>query len=182
MQLLRKISARTVFGSKADIAQLCLNERTKAHPLFRVGGNVRSLRHGTAKERTEETEGAKRSDNPNDKMRDWTALIGTFRAMRVDGAVFQSAICFLPNYVTDMIAAQLIDGDSDGVDFVGDLYAKYDEASATSYVFEFDLRSHMETAERVGTMLGAGIGRELPAPPQSPPADPPPVAGKKKGG
>lgn len=185
MQLLRKISARTVFGSKADIQALVLADRTKAHPLFRVGGNVRRTRTGTTKDRAEETDGAK-ADNPRDKMRDWTALIGTFRALKTDGTVYQSAVCFLPNYVTDMITAQLSSDDDAGVDFVGDLYAKFDDNSATSYVFEFDMRSTIETAERIGAMLGAGIGRELPAPAQAAqqPAqsEPAPVAGKKKGG
>jgi hypothetical protein len=143
MQLLRKISARTVFGSKADIQTLVLADRTKPHPLFRVIGICNGTRHGTSKDRDEETAGPNAGQTiispgakGDGKSKDWTALLGNFQATKLStGEIFRSGVCFLPNYVTDSITGQL-GVDVEAVRFGFDISARFDGESATSYVFE----------------------------------------------
>jgi hypothetical protein len=134
MQLLRKISARTVYGSKGAVLEAVFKDKTKPHPLYRIVGICTGTRTGQSIEG--ETDGAiKRKPQPGDKMRDWTALLGNFEAVNaLTGEVFRSGVCFLPNYVADLVAGQLT-GDVDNVRFAFDITAQYAEESATSYVY-----------------------------------------------
>lgn len=173
MQLLRKISARTVFGSRADIQAMVLADRSKSHPLFRVIGICNGQRHGSTKDVGEENGGDNAKATvlgpkatvlgPKDKMRDWTALLGAFQATNLTtGEVFKSGVCFLPNYVTDAVTGQL-GADVESVKFAFDIYAHFDEQSATSYIFEAE--SLMEPAEDDPLKaLAATVGGALPAP------------------
>lgn len=68
-------------------------------------------------------------------------LVGEFEGTNQDGEVKQGAVLYLPGYVNEMIAAVLSSNpDVSGVRVAYDVYARYDEAAATSYVFDvFDL-------------------------------------------
>lgn len=148
MQLLRKISARTVFGSKADIQTLVLVERNTRQPLFRVVGIANGMRTGSTEDVKDENAGPDVKSKPRTidaatgkPMRDWTALLGGFEAQKLDkdgtptGEKFRSGVCFLPNYVVDSVTGQLT-SDVLSVKFAFDIYAMFDEQSATSYTYE----------------------------------------------
>lgn len=143
MQLLRKISTRTVYGSKADIQALVLADRTKSHPLFRVIGFCNGSRTGATKDINEETGGPNARDvkpktiaPDGTPMRDWTALLGGFEATNLKtNEKYRSGVCFLPNYVIDSILGQLGSG-VESVKFAFDVAARFDEGSATSYIYE----------------------------------------------
>lgn len=124
MQLVRKISPRTVWGTKTDVLELVLSDKTKEHPLFRVFGIAIGTRKGQSKP---EGEGGKSSE--------WTALLGNFEAHNLQsGEVFQSGQCFLPNYITDLVAGKLTE-DTTSVRFAFEITAAFDEASATTYSY-----------------------------------------------
>ena len=121
-QLIRKISPRTVFGSKGDILTLVMSDKDAEHPLFVVAGKCNGKREGE-------------SDNGP-----WTALLGRFMAQACDekgapkGVIYTAGVCHLPNYVVDSILGQL-EEPGDTVEFKFAIGATYDEASATSYVY-----------------------------------------------
>lgn len=125
MQLVRKISARTVFGTKTDVVELVLKDKTKDHPLFVVGGIVTGTKRGEAK-----------IEGETDK-RPWVALTGRFKAINTRGDVFQSSVCFLPLYLVESVEAALaIEGDGkELVEIKYGIFAKFDQDSATSYVY-----------------------------------------------
>jgi len=121
-QLIRKISPRTVFGSKGDVLELIMKDKDAEHPLFIVAGKCNGRREGTG-------------DNGP-----WTALLGRFMAQACDpngkptGTIYTAGVCHLPNYVVDTILGQL-EEPGDTVQFKFAIGAIYDEASATSYVY-----------------------------------------------
>lgn len=123
MSLLKKITARTVFGSKSDVLELVLADKTAKHYLYRVTGIATSTKEG---------------DGDNGP---WQALRGRFKVVNYHtGEEHTSGICFLPNYITDMIAGEL-QASQDAkpqVAFVVDIWAKYSEASATTYEYGAD--------------------------------------------
>lgn len=136
MQLLKKISTRTVYGSKADIQKLVLDDQKSNHLLYRVYGEAKGYVSGTSK------------FSDKDEPSGWTAIAGEFEAVSAkDGEVFNAAICFLPGYVTGPIVERLKSDDTEGVIFGFDIYAKYDEKAATSYVYLAEpLRRQGETS------------------------------------
>lgn len=126
MQLVRKISPATVFGGKEEILKLVVNDQGKTHELFQVYGIANGTRTGQNK-----------FDDAKEGERDsgWTALLGQFRATNlITGEVFDSGVCFMPNYVTDAVAGKL-GPDTDGVEFAFTITAKFDGKSATSYIY-----------------------------------------------
>lgn len=130
----RKISAAAFGFDKAKLQEMCITDKTKDHFLYRVGGMATSTKvyvgpDGDAGE----------------------GLRGQFRAVDGDGAVIDSAVCYLPGYINEQIIASLevaqVTDKSAGVQFGFDIYARYDVKSATSYVF---------VAEDVAEQLGGG--------------------------
>lgn len=121
-QLVKKISPRTVFGSKADIQKLVLSDQDAEHPLFLVAGKCNGQRQGES------------------DMGPWTALLGRFMAQKLnangqpEGIMYVSGRCHLPNYVIESIIGQM-DEPGDVVQFKFLIGATYDENSATSYVY-----------------------------------------------
>lgn len=153
MQLVRKISARTVFGSKTNVLELVLTDKTKDHPLFVVGGIVSGTKSGEAKIEGE------------DSKRPWVALTGRFKAINTRGEVFQSAVLFLPAYLVESVTAALaIEGDDKGVVQIKyGVFAKFDESSATSYVYGASNLLPVDADDPVEQLVGgddlAAIGR-----------------------
>lgn len=123
MQLLKKISTRTVFGAKADVQKLVLDDQNSNHLLYRVYGEARGFVSGSSK------------FADKDEASGWQALAGEFEAVNRNGEVFNAAICFLPAYVIGPIVEKLKDDSDAIVTFGFDIYAKYDEKAATSYVY-----------------------------------------------
>lgn len=121
-QLVKKISPRTVFGTKADIQKLVLSDQDAEHPLFMVAGKCNGRKDGEG-------------DNGP-----WTALLGRFMAQKLsaagvpEGVIYVSGRCHLPNYVIESVLGQM-DEPGDIVQFKFIIGATYDETSATSYVY-----------------------------------------------
>ncbi len=117
MQLLKKIAVRTVFGDKAEILETVLSDKTRAHPLMRVVGIANGFKEG------EGDFGA------------WKGLTGRFEATSAKtGEVYNSPVCFLPEFAIDLIAGQFREP-GDVVKFAFDIGAIYAADAATSYEF-----------------------------------------------
>lgn len=119
MQIVKKISAATVFGGKSEILETVFRDKSKNHPLYRVVGKCNGSRTGAGKE----------------GMNDWVAMLGSFQATNaITGEVFRAGACFLPQFAADLVLGQL-GGDVDSVKFAFDIGAQHDERSATSYIY-----------------------------------------------
>ena len=92
MELLRKISSKTVLGDRPERPK-----DKKTVPLYSVYGIANGLQTGTS------------------DYGDWIKLKGSFEAVRFsDGLVMQSGACILPEPVNSMTAAALQQTDDDG--------------------------------------------------------------------
>lgn len=126
MQLLKRISTRSVYGSKEDIQRLVLSDEKKNHPLYRIYGYATG--YVTGKSKFKNADG---TDQP-----DWQCIAGDFEAINTEGEVFNAAMCFLPNYITGPIVQALKDNqDIEQVEIAFDIVAQYDKQSATSYTY-----------------------------------------------
>lgn len=123
-QLLKKISAKTVYGGKAEIQKLVLSDQKKNHPLYRVFGQATGFVSGSSR------------FSDKDEPQSWNALAGDFEAINFEnGEVFDAAICFLPNYVVTPIVEKLKSEGVESVEFAFDVFAQFDEKAATSYIY-----------------------------------------------
>lgn len=123
--LLKKISTRTVFGSKADVLKLIIDDEKNPvnRFLYRVYGQAKGYVSGTSR------------FSDKDEPSNWTALAGEFEAVNSNGEIFYAAICFLPAYVTGPIVEALKEDGNEGIEFGFDIYAKFDATAATSYIY-----------------------------------------------
>jgi len=127
MQLLKKIAVRTVFGDKAEILETVLTDKTRSHPLMRVVGIANGFKEGAG------DYGA------------WKGLTGRFEATSAKtGEVYNSPVCFLPEFAIDLIAGQFREP-GDVVKFALDIGAIYSADAATSY--EFTVTPLTDTAD-----------------------------------
>lgn len=184
MQLVRKISARTVFGSKTDVLRLVMTDEKKDHPLFVVGGIVTGTKRGSSKVEDEA--------NPVTKIdRPWIALTGRFKAINVRGETFQSAVLFLPLYLVESVESALaIEGDGkELVQIKYTIFAKFDETSATSYVYgatsmlevdENDVVEQLVSNTDIA-LIGGSTQAQIAAPKEETPAGETPPAKPDKG-
>jgi hypothetical protein len=149
MQLLRKISAKTMGWEKSAIQEKCIVDKKNPHLLYRVVGIASGTRSGKSK-----------FDDREDAQ-DWVALLGSFQGTsNLTGEVFRAGVCFMPNYVVDAVAGQLV-GDVESVKFAYDIYAKYDEKSATSYVFLAEPLMEVATDDPLAA-LSTDVGKDKP--------------------
>jgi hypothetical protein len=118
-ELGRKLSVASFGWKKPAIQKTCLADENADVFLIRVIGVASSLRPYKDKESGETRYGAG----------------GQFEATGSDGSVLNGTVLYLPRYVQDGIEAALAMEDTLGVRIAYDVYAKYDEASATSYTF-----------------------------------------------
>lgn len=126
MQLLKRISTRSVYGSKEDIQRLVLSDTKKNHPLYRVYGFATGYVQGPSKFKN--TDGSAQPD--------WSCIAGDFEAVNVEGEVFNASLCFLPNYITGPIVQALRDNsDIQQIEIAFDIVAQHDPNSATSYTY-----------------------------------------------
>lgn len=156
---LRKISTRTVLGSKDEdvkgmILEKVMKDKTKDHPLLRVWGVATRYKPGNS---------------------DFGAFLkfnGQFRALNIEtGAVYRSAALLLPKFLEDELAGALGSMDAPKPsEFAIEIGAKYDKTSATSYVFTAN--SLVETSEsdqmkQLESRIRSENPRALPAPAKS---------------
>lgn len=142
MQPLRKISSRTVYGGRADIVKAVMADQEKRVPIMRVIGRATDIKKGKGR-RVETDEVLSPDEMADTKDAPWKGLVGEFKATNLDtGEEFYSGVAFFPEFALDMIAGKL-GGDVTEVEFGIDIFAKYQEDSATLYVYEADFLSAM---------------------------------------
>lgn len=125
--LIKVISTKTVFGDKAALQRLVLSDEKASHFLYRVLGQAEAYMQGKGR--------FQRKDNETGELTDtvWTKFAGDFIAVNRDGDEYESATCFLPEYVSGPILQSIQNGSEHTFGF--DVYAKYSATSATSYEF-----------------------------------------------
>lgn len=119
----RRISARDMGYSKSRILEMIMGDKGSDHFLFRVVGVASGLKPYRNKQE---------GDRQGEVM---FGLLGQFEATNADGEVKVGSVCYLPGYVNDMIVAALSMEDTAAVRIAFDVYARFDESAATSYVF-----------------------------------------------
>lgn len=144
MQLLRKITVRTVYGDKGEVLETVMSDKKKSHALMRVVGVANGVKTGASKQK-QSGKDASGQTVEIEVERSWKALLGSFEATNLQtGEVFRSGVCFLPDFAIELVSGQLTE-DVDSVRFGFDVTASYDETSATSYVY--DVTALMAPAE-----------------------------------
>ena len=137
MQLLRKISRATMVGDNTAIMEMCLKEKDKVHPLFRVYGWANGSRKSSEVE--------KEDNKGREKFGPWECLIGAFEGVNlITGEISRSGQCFLPQFAVDAVAGQL-GGDVERVKFAYEVGAKFDDTTPTKYTYV--VQSLLEPAE-----------------------------------
>lgn len=118
----RQISAKSMGFDKAEILTLVINDKTSDHFLYRVTGVGTGLKPYKIKEGEKAGEIA-------------FGIQGQFEGVTLDGVVLNGSVLYLPGYANDMVVAALSMPEAVGVKIAMDVYARFDEKSATSYVF-----------------------------------------------
>ncbi len=117
MKLVNKLSVKAIIGGKGNILETVMKDKENEHIVARIIGIASGIKTGEG-------------DNGP-----WTGLTGQFKGVNVlTGEEFRSGILFMPSVAQDMVVGALM-GDTKAVEFGFDITAKYDEESATSYVY-----------------------------------------------
>jgi hypothetical protein len=117
MKLITKLSIKQIIGGKSSILDKVISDKEKEHVVARILGVATGMKTGEG-------------DNGP-----WTGLTGQFKGINTDtGEEFQSGVLFMPNVAQDMVIGALM-GESKAVEFGFEISVKYDESSATSYVY-----------------------------------------------
>ena len=117
MKLINKLSVKAIIGGKGNILETVMKDKEAEHVVARILGIATGIKTGEG-------------DNGP-----WTGLTGTFKGVNVTtGEEFQSGVLFMPNVAQDMVTGALM-ADTKAVEFGFEITAKYDETSATSYVY-----------------------------------------------
>jgi hypothetical protein len=125
--LIKAISTRTVGFEKADVQKMVLADEKASHFLYRVVGEADACVTGNSKFKRVDSETGEAVPST------WTKFSGEFMARNSKGEEYESAIAFLPNYVSGPLAAAISDGQV--VQFAFDIFAVYNKQSATSYEY-----------------------------------------------
>jgi hypothetical protein len=125
-ELGNKLSVKSFGWDKEHILEAVMANKDADHFLARFGGVATGLRKYKIPE-------GQRKEADDDS---GFGLSGVFNGTGNDGEVKKGSILYLPKYVHEMVEAALSLGDDvAGVRIGFDIYARYDKASATSYVF-----------------------------------------------
>lgn len=124
-ELGNKLSAKSFGWDKPSILEAVMADKEASVFLYRVGGVATGLRKYKV---------------PTGQVKDGEdtgfGLSGSFVGINTDGEQIKGSVLYLPRYVHDMVEAALAMGDDvQGVRIGFDIYAVYNETSATSYVF-----------------------------------------------
>lgn len=148
----KKLSIKGLGFDKKTILQRVLTNEQAEHALARIVGVAIQPRPYRIKEGERAGEIA-------------FGLMGQFEGTNLDtGETMTSAVCYLPEYATEMVLGALTLEDVDSVRIAFDIYAKYDENAATSYVFSVRdlLNQGSQCVDEVKEMIKA-----LPLPPKT---------------
>lgn len=151
MELIRKITIRTVGVSKADI-KAKVKDAEGGVPLVRIVGETVEAKVGQT-----------------DKGQ-FIRLLGDFVAINEStGKRYQSAQCILPTFVSEPLAAAL--KMSQSVSFALLIGAKADDDSITGYVFTVESLTKAEPTDKMRRLLSvAGIEEAAAPEPEGKPA------------
>ena len=120
-----KLSIQSFGWNKPSILEAVMKDKTNDVFLMRVGGAATGLRAYQNKHKEKATD-------PDQLY----GLTGQFKAIGADKTEAVGSTLYLPKYVHDMVEAALsMDDDVQSVRIGFDIYARYDDKSATSYVF-----------------------------------------------
>lgn len=120
-----KMSVKSFGWTKPVILEAVMKDKENDVFLCRVGGIATGLRKYKIP-----------ASQVKDGVEDGFGLSGQFVGVGPDGVEVKGSVLYLPRYVHDMVEAALSIGDDvAGVRIGFDIYARYDEASATSYIF-----------------------------------------------
>jgi hypothetical protein len=116
----RKLSVGEMGWNKPTLQKLVIGDQENSHFLARFIGVATGVKPYKDKE-TQETK---------------FGIQGQFQGIDADGVTKDGTVLYLPGYLNDMVVNALsISDDVISVRIGFDIYAKYDETSATSYVF-----------------------------------------------
>lgn len=115
-EMLKKMSAKLILGK--DPKSFNPEEEGETALLYTIYGSASSVRSGES------------------SYGEWTALIGTFEAVRAeDNVVFQGGQAFLPEPMSSMMAAKLREIDAQAIDFALKVYIKCRPDLARGYEY-----------------------------------------------
>lgn len=114
--LVRRLDRNTVAGSSDQMLEIAMSNKEKSHFLFRIGGSAIGVVRGES------------------KFGEWSKLVGNFKAINKEGKTFKAGVAFIPGDGTDIVANKLVDG-VDSVNFLFDVYVRYDSSLPTKYGF-----------------------------------------------
>lgn len=127
-EMARKLSVATLGWKKGEILKLVIADQENMHHLARFVGIASALKPYRNKQE---------GDRQGEIM---YGMVGQFEGTSSTGEVQNAPVLFLPGFMNEMVAAILTTGEVAEVRIACDVYAKFDEASATSYTFSvFDL-------------------------------------------
>ena len=146
----RKLSVAEFGWNKPNLQRLTLSDQNAKHFLVRFTGAATAVKPYKDKETGETKFG----------------LMGQFEGVDADGVVLSGSVLYLPGYVNDMVVAALSASDDiAAVRIAFDVYAKYDEKSATSYTYvandllNTQLTSVAEVKEQIKSLpMPGGMG------------------------
>lgn len=136
MKILKKISMRTIGISRTDILDKVMKDKNSVHTLALVlgiaGGKKRHSR-----------------TNEHGELQEDFGFTGQFKATNLEtGEEYTAAVCYLPGAAKDILDGVLSTTENvSGVEFIFKIQARYDEKSATSYVYEVETVVKQENAQ-----------------------------------
>ncbi len=114
--LVRRLDRNAIVGGKEKMLEIAMSDKAKAHFLFRIGGTAAGVVKGES------------------KFGEWIKLVGRFKAINYNSQEFVSGTAFLPGDAAEMVAHKL-EGDAESVNFLFDVFVRYDTTIASSYGF-----------------------------------------------
>lgn len=147
--LTKQISTRTVFGSKADIQKLVLDDQKEPQFLYRIVGEITGFVTGQSKHDRIDKETGEISKQ------EWTKFAGDFVAINRDSRQYEAVICFLPDYIGGPLRNAIAAEPGNAVQIGFDIYAMYSEKSATSYEFIAQPMRGANETSKVENMLAS---------------------------
>jgi len=145
--LCKIINTKSVFGGKADIQKLVLDDQKEPQFLYRIIGEISGFVTGKSKFQRTDTETGEVQDQ------EWTKFAGDFIAINRGGRQFESVICFLPDYIGGPIKSAIEHEPGNAVQIGFDVFAMFSEKSATSYEFIAQPLRDQSAQEKVSSML-----------------------------
>lgn len=146
----KKLSVSGLGWNKENILTLVMADKSSEHFLARFMGTATQPKPYRIKEGDRNGETG-------------FGLIGQFQGVNGQtGEEITSAVCYLPEYATEMVLGALGSADDIvSVNIAFDIYARFDTKSATSYVFEV---RDLLNAPNAGVETVKSMIKELPMP------------------